>query len=177
MVNVQDFILNLAKELAGEDASNLLKYLMQKKVEITDEDLAKELDEKPNDIRKKLYALSEHGFVTYRRTKDKDSPRYIYYWKVNIDQINDILLNKKRLILEKLRLKYEQEKDNLFYFCPQDNIKYNMDEAFENEFKCPKCGSALQYYDSEKAREFLEEKIKQLEEEIERETKRGANSS
>jgi transcription initiation factor TFIIE subunit alpha len=159
LVNVQDFILNLAKELAGEDASNLLKYLMQKKVEITDEDLAKELDEKPNDIRKKLYALSEHGFVTYRRTKDKDSPRYIYYWKVNIDQINDILLN------------------NLFYFCPQDNIKYNMDEAFENEFKCPKCGSALQYYDSEKARKFLEEKIKQLEEEIERETKRGANSS
>lgn len=171
--NVESLILDLARELVGDDAAELLKYLLKKRTEITDEELAKELNVKPNEVRKKLYLLSEQGFVTSRKTKDKDSSLYIYYWKVNLDQINDVLLNRKRLILEKLRMRYEQEKDSLFYFCPQDNIKYNMDEALENEFRCPKCGSPLEYYESEKARQFLEQKIKQLEEEIERETKRG----
>jgi transcription initiation factor TFIIE subunit alpha len=166
-------ILQLAKELVGEDAADLLKYLLKKRTEITDEELAKELNVKPNEVRKKLYLLSEQGFVTSRKTKDKDSSLYIYYWKVNLDQINDVLLNRKRMILDKLKIRYEQEKDSLFYFCPQDNIKYTMDEALENEFKCPKCGSVLQYYESEKARQFLGQKIKQLEDEIEKETKRG----
>ncbi|AGE70607.1 transcription factor TFIIE, subunit alpha [Sulfolobus acidocaldarius] len=170
-------MLNLAKELVGDEALGLLKYLIGKKSEITDEEIAKELNTKPNEVRKYLYLLSDHGLVTYRKTKDKDSNLYIYYWKVNVNQINEILLSRKRLILEKLRNRYEQEKDGLFYFCPQDNIKYSFDDAIENEFKCLKCGTSLSQYDSEKARSFLEQKIKQIEEEINKEIRRESSKS
>lgn len=172
----EELLISLAKDLVGEDATELLKFLLKKRIEMTDDDIAKELNVKVNEIRKKLYLLSEQGFVTYRRTRDKDTGLFIYYWKVNLDQINEILLNRKRLVLEKLKDRLENEQNTLFYYCPQDNIQFSFDEALENEFKCPKCGSSLQYYDSEKTRRFLEYKIKQLESEIDRETKHGANS-
>ncbi|BAB65311.1 transcription factor [Sulfurisphaera tokodaii] len=172
----EELILSLAKDLVGEDATELLKFLLRKRIEMTDDDIAKELNVKVNEIRKKLYLLSEQGFITYRKTRDKETGLFIYYWKVNIDQINELLLNRKRLVLEKLKARYEQEKDSLYYYCPQDNIQYNFDEALENEFKCPKCGSPLEYYDSEKTKKFLEYKIKQIENEIERETRHGSNS-
>jgi len=173
----EELIISLAKDLVGDDAADLLKFLLKKRVEMTDDDISKELNMKVNEIRKKLYLLAEQGFVTYRKTRDKDSGLYIYYWKVNIDQINDLLINRKRLVLEKLKMRYEQENGTTYYYCPQDNILYSFDEALENEFKCPKCGSPLNYYDAEKTRAFLLYKINQLENEIERETKRAANNS
>ena len=173
----EELIISLAKDLVGDDAAELLKFLLKKRVEMTDDDISKELNMKVNEIRKKLYLLAEQGFVTYRKTRDKDTGLYIYYWKVNIDQINDLLINRKRLVLEKLKMRYEQEKETTYYYCSQDNILYSFDEALENEFKCPKCGSPLNYYDSEKTRAFLLYKIKQLENEIEKETKRAANNS
>ena len=173
----EELIISLAKDLVGEDAAELLKFLLKKRIEMTDDDISKELNMKVNEIRKKLYLLAEQGFVTYRKTRDKDSGLYIYHWKVNIDQINDLLINRKRLVLEKLKIRYEQEKESTYYYCPQDNILYSFDEALENEFKCPKCGSPLNYYESEKTKAFLRYKIDQLENEIEKETKRAANNS
>jgi len=172
----EELIISLAKDLVGDDAAELLKFLLRKRIEMTDDDISKELNIKVNEIRKKLYLLAEQGFITYRKTRDKDSGLFIYYWKVNIDQINDLLINRKRLVLEKLKTRYEQEKEASYYYCSQDNILYSFDEALENEFKCPKCGSPLDYYDSEKTRAFLNYKISQLENEIERETKHGANN-
>ena len=173
----EELITSLAKDLVGDDTAELLKFLLKKRVEMTDEDIAKELNTKVNEIRKKLYLLAEHGFVSYRKTRDKESGLYIYYWKVNIDQINDLLINRKRLVLEKLKMRYEQEKETTYYYCPQDNILYTFEEALENEFKCPKCGSPLNYYDSEKTKTFLLYKINQLENEIDKETKRAASNS
>ncbi|AWR98266.1 transcription factor E [Acidianus sulfidivorans JP7] len=170
-------MLNLAKDLLGDDVSDLLQFLLSKKIEMTDDEIANELGVKVNEIRKKLYLLADQGLVSYRRSRDKDSGWYIYYWKVNIDQINEVLINRKREILEKLKSRLEYESNNEFYICPEDKTKYPFEEAFENEFKCPKCGSQLTYYDSKAVRKILEEKINQLQAEIEEETKRGAKSS
>lgn len=174
---MEDLILNLARNLLGEEYINLLEFLLNKKVEMTDDEIANELGIKVNEVRKRLYALADQGLVSYRRTRDKDSGWYIYYWKVNVDQINEILLNRKREVLEKLKSRLEYESNNEFYICPEDKNKYPFEEAFENEFKCPRCGSQLIYYDSKKIREFLEKKINQLQAEIEEETKRGGKSS
>ncbi|AOL16142.1 transcription factor [Sulfolobus sp. A20] len=177
MVNVEELFTNLAKSLLGDDIVDVLEVLLRKGTEMTDEEIANTLNIKVNDVRKKLNLLEEQGFVSYRKTRDKDSGWYIYYWKPNIEQINEILLSRKRLILDKLRIRLEYERNNTFFICPQDNARYSFEEAFENEFKCPKCGSQLSYYDSDKIKTFLEQKIRQIEEEIEKETKLGANKS
>jgi transcription initiation factor TFIIE subunit alpha len=175
--NVDELILNLAKSLLGEEYTELLEFLLNKKTEMTDDEIANELGIKVNEIRKKLYALADQGLVSYRKSRDKDTGWYIYYWKVNTEQINEILLNRKREILEKLKARLEYESNNEFYMCPEDKSKYTFDEAFENEFKCPKCGSQLIYYDSSKVRQVLEKKINELQEEIDKETTLGAKSS
>ncbi|MCI2415596.1 MAG: transcription factor E [Candidatus Aramenus sp.] len=177
MTDVDGLIVNLAKELLGEEVLDVLQFLLNKKIEITDDEIANELGVKVNEVRKKLYALADQGLVSYRRSRDKETGWYVYYWKVNRDQINDILLSRKREILTKLKTRLEYEQNNDFYICPEDKTKYTFEEAFENEFRCPRCGSQLEYYDSKKVREVLERKIKELEEQINKETKLGANKS
>jgi transcription initiation factor TFIIE subunit alpha len=176
MSNIDNLVTSLAKELLGEDVLDVLQFLLNKKIEITDDEIANELGVKVNEVRKKLYALADQGLVSYRRSRDKDTGWYVYYWKVNTDQINDILLNRKREILEKLKTRLEYEENNEFYICPEDKNKYTFEEAFENEFKCPRCGSQLEYYDSKKVREVLGKKIKDLQDEIDKETKLGSSN-
>ncbi|QKR01019.1 transcription factor [Metallosphaera tengchongensis] len=164
---------SIAKDLLGDDVLDVFSFLLDNRSELTDEDMANKLNIKVNEVRKKLYLLAEHGLVSYRRTRDKETGWYVYYWKANVDQINELLLSRKREILNKLRARLEYESTNEFYICPEDKSKYTFEEAFENEFKCPKCGVQLTYYDSAKMKEFLESKIREIEEEIERETKIG----
>lgn len=175
--NATDLIVNLARMLLGDDVVDVLKLLLNKKIEMTDEEIAKELNMKVNEIRKKLYALSEQNFVVYRRIRDKDTGWYIYYWRVNLEEINEILLNRKRAVLNKLKARLEYEKNGPFFICPQDNSIYNFEEALENDFRCPRCGTPLKEYDSQKIRDFLEQKIRDLNDEIEKETKSGKNKN
>lgn len=161
----------------GEEVIDVLQFLVSKGYEMTDDDIAKEMNVKVNEIRKKLYLLAEQGFVSYRKVRDKDTGWYIYYWKPNIESLNEILLNRKRAVLEKLKVRLEYEKGGPYYICPQDTTRFTLEEALDNGFKCPKCGSPLQEYDSQKVIKFLEEKIKQLSEEIERETLSEKNRS
>jgi Transcription factor IIE (TFIIE), alpha subunit len=158
--DVDGLLKEIARELLGEDVIEVLSFLLESKTEMTDESMASKLNIKVNEVRKKLYALAEHGLVSYRRTRDKDTGWYVYYWKANSDQINDILLARKREILNKLKSRLEYESNNEFYICPEDKNKYTFEEAFENEFKCPKCGVQLTYYDSGKIKELLEKKLR-----------------
>lgn len=171
MTQANELILKMAQEMLGEDVVEVLDLLLKKKVEMLDEDIANAMGVKVNNVRKVLYVLADHGFVTSRKTRDKETGWYIYYWKANVEQINNILLNRKREILEKLRSRLDFESSTTFYLCPEDFTRFTFDEAFEEQFKCPKCGIPLVFYDSEKIKTILMQKIRELEEEIDRETK------
>ncbi|BCU67377.1 transcription factor [Sulfolobales archaeon HS-7] len=175
MSSVEELLIKMAKEILGDDVIDVLSLLIKRREEMKDEDIANELNLKINDVRKVLYMLAEQGFVISRRTRDKDTGWYIYFWRANLEQINNIILNRKRAILEKLKLRLEFESSNTFYVCNNDYARYTFDEAFENQFKCPRCGSPLSYYDSEKVKERLRERIEKLEEEIANETKASSN--
>ncbi|MEM3863755.1 MAG: transcription factor, partial [Metallosphaera sp.] len=110
--NVDQLMKDIARELLGDEVIDVLSFLLENRAELTDEDMANKLNVKVNEIRKKLYALSEHGLVSYRRTRDKETGWYVYYWKANIDQINELLLSRKREILNKLRARLEYETNN-----------------------------------------------------------------
>ncbi|NON62133.1 transcription factor [Acidianus sp. RZ1] len=177
MSDPDKIVLDLAKNLLGDEVVEVLQFLLDKGTEMTDDEMANEMGVKVNEVRKKLYLLADQGLVSYRRTRDKDTGWYVYYWKVNTDQINEVLLTRKREVLGKLKLRLEYEENNEFYICPKDKSKYTFEESFENEFKCTKCGSSLVYYDSKKIREVLEKKINEMQQEIKEETKNGVKSS
>jgi len=173
----EEFFLEVARKTVGEDYLDVLNHLIKKGTEITDKDLAAEMNLKDNEVRKKLYVLQEYGFVTYRKVRDKETGWYVYYWKANVESLNEIILQRKREVLNKLKMRLEGDSSQVYYVCPNDGYKVDFDAAMEQDFKCPKCGTPFEVYDSERFNSTLRTLIEKLGNEIENETKLLGNKS
>lgn len=117
---------------------------------------------KLNTVRKTLYKLYSEKLAQFRRIRDKSTGWFIYYWWHEFDLLEEIVLEKKKLIQKKLRERLEFEESNYFFFCKnctKTKIKYKFDEAFDLNFRCPDCGSPLEAQDNQKLIQFLKEKI------------------
>ncbi|MCQ4336570.1 MAG: transcription factor, partial [Sulfolobales archaeon] len=51
----EELFLEVARKTVGEDYLDVLNHLIKKGTEITDKDLAAEMNLKDNEVRKKLY--------------------------------------------------------------------------------------------------------------------------
>ena len=121
---------------------------------------------KLNTVRKTLYKLYSEKLAQFRRIRDKSTGWFIYYWWHEFDLIEEILLEKKKLVEEKLRERLEFEQNNYFFICDNcinTNTKYNFEDAFEMNFRCPDCGGALKAQENDDLIQFLKEKIARLE--------------
>ncbi len=153
--------------------------------DITDEDITenikerivqeeREVDFEPDDtdilklntVRKTLYKLYSEKLAQFRRIRDKSTGWFIYYWWHEFDMLEEILMEKKKTIENKLRERLEFEENNYFFSCQNckdTKIKYNFDEAFELNFRCPDCGEPLIADDNTDLIHFLKEKIVSIE--------------
>jgi transcription initiation factor TFIIE subunit alpha len=156
-----------------------IELLNSEAQDITDEDITenikreikdKEIDFEPDDtevlklntVRKTLYKLYSEKLAQFRRIRDKSTGWFIYYWWHEFDLLEEILIEKKKLVESKLRERLSFEEKNYFFICKtcrNINIKYNFDEAFELNFRCPDCGSPLEAQDNQKIIELLKNKI------------------
>jgi len=151
-------------ELVGPEGLDIVSALCGR--EATDEELAEETDLKLNIVRKILYKLYDYRLATYVRTKDKEIGWYIYTWKLDLGRINDIILARKRRMLDELRERLAFESSNVFFHCKVDDSKIPFDMAAENQFKCPHCESTMDYVDNQSTIMGIEEEIERLEREI-----------
>lgn len=156
-----------------------IELILSENEDITDEDITenikeridgKNIDFEPDDneilklntVRKTLYKLYSEKLAQFRRIRDKSTGWFIYFWWHEFDLLEEILLDKKKLILQKLRDRLEFEENNYFFTCTNcksSSTKYIFDEAFELNFKCPDCGGSLDAQDNQKIIQFLKEKI------------------
>ena len=164
-------MLLMIEKMYGSEARSVLEYLLEKNKEVKDEEIAEGTGLKINAVRRALYLLLEHNLVSYRRIRDRNSGWYIYYWQVNIDQMNAILYSRKKMVLDKLKARLQYEENNDFYICPNDGSRYTFDEAMDNDFRCPRCGAMLEHEDNTKYKEILRKRIAIIEEELKREAK------
>ncbi len=159
-------LIKVAKVIGGENAVKIIEALNQAD-EMTEEDIVAKTGIKLNEVRKTLYKLHEHSIVALRRTREKNTGWFIFYWRVQKDQVEGFIINQKRRILEKLeaRLKYEQSHD--FYYCHTPGCKrMTFEEATEHLFRCPKCNKPLMYFDNKKIIESLSKKINEIKSEL-----------
>jgi len=162
-----DEILDFVEVLVGPEAKDVLRFFLNNPtIEITDEELAQRLDMNINEVRRALYRLSGYGLVTYRRHRNEVTGWYTYYWRISPEQLNQILLQRKKAVLKRLEEKLRFEESNELYFCPTDNLVFTFDEAFENYFRCPKCDSPLERLENSDNIKKLREIIRKLREEI-----------
>jgi len=134
---------------------------------LSDEDLESLTGYRQGEIRKILRMFYDLRIAGYRRGRHPETGATRYYWSIDSDSINVILVSRKKAVLQKLMQRLNYEKENSFYICPNDKTRYTFDEAFEYEFTCPKCGVMLEEDNNSKYIEVLESRIQEIRKEIE----------
>jgi len=164
-----DQMLEVAKIFGGEDGVKIIRAL-EKLGEATDEAIAAESGVKLNIVRKLLYKMYSHGLISAIRARDENKGWLIFYWRIQKDQLNAFIRNRKRKVLEKLKKRLEYEELHEFFICEKcPDVRVSFEEAMESAFKCLKCGGQLKNIDNSKIIDFLTRKVKQLEEELKNE--------
>ena len=155
-----------------------IELLNSENEDITDEDITENIKEriegtgidyepddneilKLNTVRKTLYKLYSEKLAQFRRIRDKSTGWFIYYWWSEFCLLDEILLEKKRIVQRKLRERLDFEENNYFFVCKNctKQMKYKFDEAFDLNFRCPDCGGPLEAQDNQGIIQFLKEKI------------------
>jgi transcription initiation factor TFIIE subunit alpha len=139
---------------------------------LSDDDLESMTGYRQGEIRKILRMLESYGLATHKRRRHPEKDVSRYFWRVDPDTINVVLLTKKKQVLKRLKERLEYEESNRFYVCPEDGNRLTEEEALIHDYQCPRCGAPLMEEDRSEGIEKLREKIRILEEEIARDEKR-----
>jgi transcription initiation factor TFIIE subunit alpha len=122
-----------------------------------------------NTVRKILYKLYDHGLVSCTRVRDEKTGWFIFYWRLQPDQLDAFIRSRKKRALDKLKTRLQFERDHSFFTCKTDpDVRVTFEEAMESSFACAKCGNQLQSSDNSDMIMVLEDKIGQLEAELSR---------
>ena len=157
-----DLLYSIVTDICGDDAIVVVAYLDADE-EITDEIIREKAELKINTVRRILYKLYENHLATYRRVRDKETGWFIYYWKLDLTHITNLIRNKRELVLKKLKERLDYEKNQVFYRCAGDDCpRYTFEEAMELSFQCAVCQQPLIHYNNQSIIEALETKIKYL---------------
>ncbi|MEA3378651.1 MAG: hypothetical protein U9Q69_03335 [Nanoarchaeota archaeon] len=159
-------ITELISNIAGEDVPPLISILKGKK-NISEFKLADELNITVNQMRNMLYRLHEYNLVYFNRKKDKKKGWYIYYWTLNLKNTKEVLVDFKKKQLQEFKARLERENQSMFYVCPNRCMRYDSDNAMENDFKCEECGELIRQQDNSKTITNIKARIEDMEKEIE----------
>lgn len=156
-------IEDLIKELAGADAVELVRTLVYKE-NVSEFQLAEDLSLNVNQVRNILYRLTAHNLVHSIRKKDRQKGWYIYYWTFDFKHAKSLLIYLKKKKIEELKKELEKAKSEVGYFiCSEKCVKMDMNEAMENQFRCPECGKIMEQKSNDIRIKQLENSIKKLE--------------
>ena len=142
--------------------------------EVTDEELAEELDLELNDVRRTLFILYENDLASYRRVRDEDSGWLTYLWTFDYENIPENLEEEMYRLLDALEERRGYEMDHEFYLCEVCSIRFEFGEAMDLGFECPECGSQLEAIDNDRLVESMDERLEALRGELNVEVKEPA---
>jgi len=134
--------------------------------EVTDEELAEELDLELNDVRRSLFILYENDLATYRRVRDEDSGWLTYLWTFEYDNIPENLEDEMYRLYEALEERLDYEERHEFYLCEVDSLRFEFGEAMDHGFECPQCGSPLEALANTHLIDAMETRLEDLRDEL-----------
>ncbi len=130
--------------------------------EVTDEELAEELDMELNDVRRALFILYENDLASYRRLRDEDSGWLTYLWTFEYGKIPENLEEEMHRLLEALEQRREYEATHEFYLSEPAALRFEFEEAMEYGFECPETGAPLEPMDNSHLVEAMDRRIASL---------------
>jgi transcription initiation factor TFIIE subunit alpha len=172
---LKEFLEEVVVIAAGKPSEPIADLLYSKK-HVNEFIIAKKLDLTINQTRNILYKISDFGFVSSIRKKDKKKGWYTYFWKIETIKALEFLREYVLKRLSQFENQINSRETKTFYVCERCNLEFNEENAMNIEFSCPECGDVLSLKDNTKLlKDFkknsdkLSEKLKMIEEEIEKE--------
>lgn len=167
-------LIKVANLFGAEDAVTVVKSL-KAMGEGTDETITNDIktrfnkEVRLNTVRKILYKLYDHGLVSSTRVRDEKTGWFIFYWRLQPDQIDAFIRSRKKRALDKLKQRLDYERNHTFFVCKTDpDVRVTFEEAMETSFKCGKCGNQLESIENGEVVTVIESKIEKLEAELSR---------
>ncbi len=161
-------LIKIANLFGGEEAVTVVKSL-KKLSEGTDEIIANDCAVRLNTVRKVLYKLYDHGLVSCTRVRDEKTGWFIFYWRLQPDQLDAFIRSRKKRALDKLQQRLDYERNHTFFICKTDSdVRVTFEEGMETSFKCSKCGNQLESAENADLISVLEAKLERLEAELSR---------
>ena len=161
-------LIKVTNLFGGEEAVTVVKSL-RKLGEGTDETITNDCAVRLNTVRKVLYKLYDHGLVSCTRVRDEKTGWFIFYWRLQPDQLDAFIRSRKKRTLDKLKQRLDYERNHTFFICKTDaEIRVTFEEGMESSFKCGKCGNQLESVENAQEVTVLENKIEKLEAELSR---------
>jgi len=155
------------KEIIDEEMVNILNEEIEHSHEESKEDETQEIPRIAlKEVRKSLYKLNERSLARYRRVRDRETGYFVYYWSPIYERIFDLIINRRKQSIKKLRQRLDYEQRNLLYVCDEGHTPVPFSDAFELGFICTTCSKELSQKDNTKTIEFLEKKIEELDNEL-----------
>ena len=173
-LSVLDEELIKVANLFGEEAItvvNSLKALGEGTDEIIANDCKTRFNKEVrlNTVRKILYKLYDHGLVSCTRVRDEKTGWFIFYWRLQPDQLDAFIRSRKKRALDKMKQRLDYERNHTFFICKNDSdVRVTFEEAMETSFKCGKCGNKLESAENAGMVTVLQSKIERLEAELSR---------
>ncbi|MBI2105507.1 hypothetical protein HYT56_01565 [Candidatus Woesearchaeota archaeon] len=165
-MNILDKITDdFISEIIGKDVLNLLQYL-RKKSNVSEFKLAEKLNITVNQTRNMLYRLYSYSLVDFTRKKDKKKGWYIYYWDFYPDRALNVALTHKNKRLEILKNLLKKEETGQYFSCPDNDVRFLLEQAIEHGFKCPECDKVLVQENNTRKIQNMMRTIDELEKEI-----------
>ena len=131
----------------------------------TDEEIANKTGIKLNIVRKILYKLYDLKIANYKRSKDPETQWFTYSWKFDKEELINQINRESEAELNALNDQLAYEENNMFFICHEGHVRYNFDEASDEEFLCL-CGEELQFQDNSDIIAQLKENIKMVESDL-----------
>ncbi len=160
---VLDKLLDITNEIIGDEATQVVEFLYSNPG-ASEFDISEAIGFTVSQIRSILYELKAKNLIDYDRRKDKEKGWYLYYWKVLPQNFDKVYMSEKKNKLEQFKERLEGEESSIFYICPQFCKRLSFEDALENNFTCPVCGSLMNEENKTRKIEILKRNIKEHEE-------------
>jgi transcription initiation factor TFIIE subunit alpha len=163
---LEEELMKVVGKIGGQDAVKIINIL-KNFGEATDEMIAKESEIKLNDVRKILYKLYSSTLVTSARVREAKTGWFLYYWRIQLDQLDAFIRSRKRRTIERLKDRLKFEESHEFFRCDKCSpIRIPFEEALDSAFRCTKCGGSLVAVNKTPIINFLKNRINLIESEL-----------
>jgi transcription initiation factor TFIIE subunit alpha len=153
------------EKIAGPDGLAVYK-LLKGKEDVNEFELAEKLEVTINQIRNIIYRFEKFNLLTNIRKKDRRKGWYIYFWTLHEEKLQDMVIKIKKEKIARFENLLKLEDGNEFYTCPSKCLRLDSNDALDNGYMCPDCGTVLKLESGKGKVNKIKREIKALKLEI-----------